>query len=61
MDDANLKQTGLKLDHLQEFFGFLPRFWRNLYVPFLIKLMGGGFWRLPCLESNWNLISAFIA
>ncbi|WP_237215610.1 hypothetical protein [Ruegeria lacuscaerulensis] len=34
MDDANLKQTGLKSGHLQEFYGFLPLFWRNLCLPF---------------------------
>jgi hypothetical protein len=34
VDDANLKQTGLNSGNLQEFCGFLPLFWRNLFLPF---------------------------
>ncbi|WP_371813843.1 hypothetical protein [Ruegeria sp. HKCCA5014] len=42
MDDANFKKTGLNCGHLQEFYGFLPRFRHILNLRFT-KLIGGRF------------------
>lgn len=43
MDDANLNEKRLNLDHLQGFCSFSPRFCRNLFLPSQNKVEGGGF------------------